>query len=299
MDWSSNPRISNPKATFEETGAWNEGHWFSVKENIFEGATSFQDVRIIDTDEYGIMLILDGHTQSAQADEEIYHESLVHPGMLLHANPRKVLIIGGGEGATAREVLRHRTVEELTMVDLDGELVNLCKEHMTSWHRGAFDDPRMRLIIGDGLNFIANEPGSWDVIIMDVVDAYEDGPSEELFSTPFYRQVKNRLSPDGILIVQAMELSPTVPHDHLITRGHIVPVFGNVVSYSTFVPSFWSEWGFIIASDTLNLGNQSPIVIDKRIETRVAGPLVHIDGETVVRMRNLSKVVRDGIAGAE
>ena len=152
--WSSNPATGRKKAVFEEVGAWEEGHWFAVTREIFRARTQFQEVLIIQTAEYDKMLVLDGHTQSTQDDEGIYHECLVQPAMLLHPSPRRVLIIGGGEGATAREVLRHPSVESVTMVDIDGELIEACRKHLPEWHAGAFEDPRFHLIIGDGLAFI-------------------------------------------------------------------------------------------------------------------------------------------------
>ena len=292
--WSSNARTANTRDTFEETGNWEEGHWFAIKREIMTLQTQFQEVRIIDTEEYGKMLILDGHTQSAEDDERLYHESLVHPAMLLHPNPRRVLIIGGGEGATAREVLRHPGVEQVTMVDLDGELIEACRKHLAEWHDGAFDDPRFRLIIGDGLAFLDSSEATWDVIILDLVDAFEEGPSEALFSTAFYRNVKRRLARGGVVAVQAMELSATSLEDHLVVRRNLKPVFRHMVSYSTFVPSFWCEWGYIVASDTHDLAALDVAACDRSIASRgtLAQDLQYIDGETMNRMRSVPLPIR-------
>ncbi len=291
MSWTSNARTAEPNERFEETGAWAEGHWFAVENEVFRGRTTFQDVLIVDTTEYGRMLVLDGHTQSAEDDEDIYHECLVQPAMLLHPDPKRVLIIGGGEGATAREVLRHRGVEQVTMVDLDGELVEICHEHLPRWHAGAFEDSRLTLIAGDGLDFIKRDAGGWDVIILDLVDAYEQGPSEALFATAFFRDVKAKLAPGGVVAVQAMELSATSPDDHLIVRRNFAPVFKKFLSYSTFVPSFWCEWGWLIASDTHDPAAITPEEIDRRIAARGL-PLAYFDGETWVRMTKMCLPIR-------
>src|SRR5919201_2788966 len=111
-----------------------DNHSISVRSCLFMGRTAFQNVTILDTHDYGKMLIIDDQPQSAEEDEYIYHEALVHPAMMTHPDPRRVLIIGGGEGATLREVLRYGSVECATMVDIDGELIALCKEHLEDWH---------------------------------------------------------------------------------------------------------------------------------------------------------------------
>lgn len=297
MSWSSNARETAPTEVFEETGAWQEGHWFSVTARLFEGHTKFQHVQVLETAEYGKMLVLDGHTQSSEDDEDIYHECLVQPGMLLHPAPKHVLIIGGGEGATAREALLHPTVEEVCMVDLDGELVDLCREHLPEWHEGAFDDPRLKLIVGDGLAFLAEDRNQWDVIILDLVDAYEAGPSEALFARAFYEDARARLAPGGVLVVQAMELSATFPDDHLIVRRNLDGVFRHMTSYSTFVPSFWCEWGYIVASDTHDLMALTAEEAERRIRDRGLEPrLDYLDGMTLDRIRQLPKPIRAALA---
>ena len=125
-----------------------------VSRRVYSGHTPFQKVEIVDTVSFGRVLLLDGKTQSTEADEFVYHESLVHPVLLSIPDPKRVFIGGGGEGATLREVLRHRSVKEAVMVDLDAEVVALCREHLATWHQGAFDDPRTTLVHDDALTFL-------------------------------------------------------------------------------------------------------------------------------------------------
>jgi spermidine synthase len=148
--------MAEPKARRwgAEQSDGSEMYLFAIDKTIVKKTTAIQDVEIVDTPSYGIVLILDGLIQSAEDDEHTYHEALVHPGMIGHANPREVLIIGGGEGATLREVLRYRSVQRATMVDIDGELVELCKKHLDDWHKGSFRDPRAEVIIADGRAFL-------------------------------------------------------------------------------------------------------------------------------------------------
>ena len=126
----------------------------AVHHEVFHARSDFQDIEIVETEGYGRCLLLGGEVQSFEADEYIYHESLVHPAMLLHPAPRQVLVIGGGEGATLREVLRHRSVERAVMVDLDPQVIAAAREHLPSFHAGSFDDPRVRIEFADGRAFI-------------------------------------------------------------------------------------------------------------------------------------------------
>ncbi|HHH9504059.1 TPA: hypothetical protein ACP32P_004930 [Pseudomonas aeruginosa] len=132
---------------------------YRLRRVLYQGRTRWQNVLIADTYNYDRVLMLDGAIQSAESDESLYHELLVQPAMLAHDEPRDVLIIGGGEGATLREVLSHASVRRAVMVDLDRELVELCREHLFQWHQGAFDDPRSELLTEDGRGDRGAGPG--------------------------------------------------------------------------------------------------------------------------------------------
>jgi spermidine synthase len=245
------------------------------------------------------MLVIDGKTQSAEDDEYVYHEALVHPAMLTHPDPRSVLIIGGGEGATLREILSYQSVERVVMVDIDRELVELCQKLLPEWHQGAFADTRVELIYADGKDYIEQTEATFDVVIVDVCDALEQGPALALYTEHFYRQVRERLAPGGLLVVQAMELSGLDYNDHVQVRDTLLKVFSLVKSYATFIPSFWSQWGFVIASDGLDPSAMSRAVLDERLRTRgpagaedLGSTLDFYDFETHVRMFALSRDVR-------
>src|ERR1700688_2449360 len=142
---------------YVEQFADTELHHHAIDELYYAGRTPFQSVAVLRTAVFGKMLVLDGDTQSSQADEKIYHESLVHPALASVAKRSEVLILGGGEGATLREVLRAPGVRRCTMVDIDGQVVELAKRFLPEWSDGAFDDPRARVIIGDALAFIKDD----------------------------------------------------------------------------------------------------------------------------------------------
>ncbi|HEV2056252.1 MAG TPA: spermidine synthase [Methylomirabilota bacterium] len=284
---------------YRESGTPYEYHSFAARSFLFTGRTAFQEVAILDTQEYGKMLVIDGRTQSAEEDEYIYHEALVHPAMLTHPAPRQVLIIGGGEGASLREVLRYRTVERVVMVDIDRELVELCQKWLPEWHQGAFQDPRVELVFADGKDYIEHTSTTFDVVIVDICDALEEGPALALYTESFYRGVQRRLAAGGLLVVQAMELSGLDYVDHVQVRDTLSLVFQVVRSYVTFIPSFWADWGFLIASNSLDPAGVAPDLLMDRLRTRgatgvenLAPQLDFYDPDAHVRMFALSKDVK-------
>ncbi len=247
---------------------------------IIRVQTAFQVLEIVDTVSYGRCLFLDEKIQSAQADEFIYHEALVHPAMLTHPSPRRVFIAGGGEGATAREVLRHRTVEEVVMVDLDAEAVAACRNLLGEVHQGAFDDPRLRLIHDDARAALARATFPFDVIVVDVTDPLAGGPSYRIFTREFYQLVRARLGPGGVLAVQAES------GDHGCLDGHAAivhtlrAVFPRVASYRVHVPSFDEMWGFAVASEARLPSELSVDEVDRALARRGCADLRFYDGLT-------------------
>ncbi|HKD37587.1 MAG TPA: fused MFS/spermidine synthase [Pirellulales bacterium] len=252
---------------------------YRIKRVIFHGRTAFQNVLIADTYNYGRALMLDGAIQSSEDDEAVYHELLVQPAMLRHPDPRDVLIIGGGEGATLREVLVHRSVKSAAMVDLDREVVELCREHLGGWHRGAFDDPRVRLVFEDGRKFVAEADARYDVVIIDVVDMLDNGPAQSLYTRQFYELLHRRLRPGGLVVVQGLEFSFLDHKAHAALARTLRTVFPEVHSYRVHVPSFLSCWGFLIASDWFLPQNWAADEIDRAIEAKIPQWPDHLTGE--------------------
>jgi spermidine synthase len=271
---------SKPRRWLAEQSDGDELILFAVDRTVAKQRTAMQDVEIVETPSYGKMLVLDGLVQSAEDDEHSYHEALVHPGMIAHDDPREVLIIGGGEGATLREVLRYRSVERATMVDIDAELVEMCREHLESWHQGSFDDPRAELIIGDGRAFLETTDRTFDVVICDITDFLDHGPALRLYTKQFYELVAARLNPGGVLIVQALETSNMDPEEHATLVRTVGEAFPLVRSYMTFIPSFMYLWGFLIASDRIDPSALTEEEVDARLESRLTGELRSYDGIT-------------------
>ncbi|MGD8430212.1 MAG: methyltransferase domain-containing protein [Ectothiorhodospiraceae bacterium] len=221
-----------------------------VSEVVAQGRTAYQDYLFFRSPAYGTCVVLDGDVQSCEADEAIYHEALVHPAMLLHPEPRRVLIMGGGEGATAREVLRHPGVQEVVMVDIDEEFVDLCRQHLEAWNRAAFDDSRLELRCEDINRYLSEHDRGFDVVIGDLVDFEDwDSPAAALYSRELYGRLRRRLNPGALVATQAGGLSTTSVEGHRRVRSTLESQFRSVVSYGLVVPSFYHLWSFAIASD--------------------------------------------------
>lgn len=221
---------------------------FFMDKIIYEGRTKYQLVHIFANKVFGKMLFLDKKIQSAQVDEFIFHECLVHPAMLLHPEPKKVLILGGGEGATLREVLKHSSVKKAIMVDIDRELVDLCRQYLPEWSQGAFDDERTQLYFQDARHFVNKIKERFDVVISDLTEPLEGGPSVYLFTREFFSRIAATLTDDGIFVLQAGSADPSY-HCFLASCARTLKeVFPIVRPYWTFVFSFSLPWGFILAA---------------------------------------------------
>ena len=161
----------------------------------------YQDVAVVESVQFGRMLALDDVIMLTEADEFVYHEMLVHPALLACPRPRRVLVVGGGDGGSAREALRHGTVEEVVVAELDAAVVEACRAHLPVT-AAAFDDPRVRLCVGDGAAFVAAAPdGSFDAVLVDAPDPV--GHARSLFSPAFHAQCERILAPEGVLAAQS------------------------------------------------------------------------------------------------
>jgi spermidine synthase len=238
----------NDSVWFAEDGSRNLVINYRCLRTVYSGRSTYAKIDIVDTTEYGRMLFLDGIAQSAEQDEFIYHESLVHPAMLLHPNPRSVCIVGGAEGATIREVAKYQDVSRIVMVDIDEELVKVCRQHLNSWSKGAYEDPRLQLHIADGRKFLEQTEETFDVIMVDLNDPTEDSPAIYLFTQEFYQLIYRRLGKEGIGCFQGTDLQPTKLKLHARLYKTISSVFPWVISYPYMLPSFHCMHSFILAS---------------------------------------------------
>jgi spermidine synthase len=268
---------------------------YAVRQVVYSSRTKFQQVDILDTVVFGRALVLDNKTQSTEADEHLYHESLVHPVMLMHSGPKTVFIGGGGEGATLREVLSHQSVERIVMVDIDEEVVELCKRFLPRHHQGSFDDPRTRLHYANAREYLNNTSERYDVMILDLADPIEAGPAYKLYTKEFYQLVRQRLNSGGFFVTQSGPAGPLNCSECFTSIVHTLnAVFTHTKPYSLYVPSFGGEWGFTVASD-VKLPRLSIKQIDARLVRCLNKPLTFYDGVTHQRLFMLPKYLRDGL----
>ncbi|MBI4297867.1 MAG: polyamine aminopropyltransferase [Chloroflexi bacterium] len=268
----------------------------SLKGIVYAIRTRYQEAEVIETGSFGRCLILDGKLQSSEADEFIYHEALVHPALACHPRPEKVFVAGGGEGATIREVLAHRSVRRAIMVDIDGEVVDLCRRLLPNHHRGAFDDPRLELRLEDARGYLEQTKERFHAIILDLPEPVEAGPAYKLFTREFYALVRERLELGGIVVVQSGGASYGRIECFTAIASTLRSIFPQVYPYAAEVPSFGGLWGFTLASlgpDPLSL---SPQEVDARLEARLSHPLRFYDGLAHRGMFHLPKCHRERLA---
>ena len=230
---------------------------------IYRKKTPYQDMQLYSTPEFGKMLTLDGAIQTTEKDEYIYHEMLAHPVMLTHPNPKKILIIGGGDGGVLREVLKYR-IEKGYLVEIDKEVIETSKKYLTKICRKSFEDKRLNVIIDNGANFVKNTKEKFDIIIIDSPDPI--GPAKILFSRNFYLRTYSCLSNTGIMIRQSG--STTLQADELKSNYKTLKkIFPIVQVQLTAIPTYTGGFfSFIIASKSINPKEISAKEIDKKID---------------------------------
>ncbi len=239
----------NPEGLwFKEIFTDNLLFGYRVRKVLFSGQSKFQKIDILDLYAYGKTLFLDDKIQSAEIDEYVYHEALVQPAMFVHPEPISALIIGGGEGATLREVLKHGTVEKAVMVDIDGELVDASRKYLSEWSAGAYENPRSKLVIDDARKYIFETDEKFDVVISDLTEPLEEGPSKFLFTLEFYKKVHEILTDSGVLVVQSGSAVQT--YNDLAASIYVTlkELFNFVKVYTVYIESFQMLWAFTIAS---------------------------------------------------
>jgi spermidine synthase len=239
--------MKSPPAT---SSSWIDEHHQGVRYGLqgrvlVDEISPFQRITVIESNRYGKGLLLDGCWMTAEHQERHYHEALVHPALCSANKLERVLVIGGGDGGTARECLRHHEVQHLDMVEIDGRVVELSKQHMPSLGGHAWSDPRLHLYLEDGIAWTTNAAeASYDVVLVDGSDP--SGPAEGLFNQAFFKQCRRILRPGGVFASQS-ESPEAFKQIHIDTVrlirevfGHADPLYGSVPMY----PSGWWSWTF-------------------------------------------------------
>lgn len=221
-----------------------------VREHICHRETGFQTIDIFDTDAFGRVLLLDGHIQLAELDERAYHETLVHIPMLSIDDPRRALVVGGGDGGVLRELCKHKSLETIDMVEIDCGVVEVSQEHLPFVSAGAFGDHRVNLHIRDAFGFLDRVIDPYDLIVMDITDVYQEeggSLSESLFTDEFYNDCRDALSKKGLLVTQA-DNNVFCPYSMQGILHTFNRLFDKSGWYQALVPSFGGFSGYCWAS---------------------------------------------------
>ncbi|NMG42662.1 polyamine aminopropyltransferase [Aromatoleum toluvorans] len=244
------------------------------------GASPYQRYEVWETPTFGKLYRLDGSLMSAERDEFLYHENLVHVPALSHAAPRRALVVGGGDGGSARELLKHPSIERVVVVELDEQVVRVARRHLGAIHQGAFDDPRVELRIGDGLDYVRQAVVAgegFDVIVLDLTEPNE-GPARALYDPPFLADCRTLLRGAGALTLHLG--SPWLQAEQVRALVHrLRTVFAIVRPLFLFIPLYGSLWGLACASDRLDPRAQSPTSIDAELARRGITGLRYYNGE--------------------
>lgn len=294
-----------PKWIFSSKNNFPKGEWFvefftkgefhahQIKKYISSYKTEFQTATLVKTHSFGKVLVIDRETQSSELDEFIYHESLVVPAILISKKvPEVFAIMGGGEGATAREILNYKPTKKLIMADIDHNILKFARQHLESWHNGSFEDERMVLLVQDAKKFIENTSIRFDIIYSDLPSPIEGGPAYKLYTVEFYKKLKSKLNPEGIFAMQAGPGHILQLELHSTLYKTLKKVFKNVLSYTSFIPSYDMPWAYLIATE-------QDIKFDPQIIARhlknFKRKFRHIDTENISGFFYTPKYIKDAI----
>ena len=251
--------------------------------------SAYQDVEVHDSAPFGKLFRLDGHFMTSEKDEFFYHENLVHIAALAHPSPARALIVGGGDGGSAEELLKHPSMKDVTIAEIDGTVVEIARRYLQEVHHGALDDPRVTVKIEDGFRFVENSREQYDLIVLDLTDP--GGPSTALYTPAFYRACAARLTPSGAM---TMHVASPIAHASRIrdTVHELRHAFPLVAPYLTSVPLYGGLWMMACCSAGLDPREQSAMTIDLRIAERRLPRLQYINGDTYRAALALPNFVR-------
>ena len=251
--------------------------------------SAYQDVEVHDSVPFGKLFRLDGHFMTSERDEFFYHENMVHVAALAHPSPERALIVGGGDGGSAEELLKHPSMRAVTIAEIDKTVIDISREHLRTVHRGALDDPRVTIRIGDGFRFVVDTREAFDLIVLDLTDP--GGPSTALYTPEFYAACAARLGPQGAM---TMHVGSPVAHPDRVrqTLAELGSTFAAVTPFLTAVPLYGGTWMMACCSASLDPRTLQAIDVDRRIAQRGIADLQFVNGDTYRAVLALPNFVR-------
>lgn len=255
--------------------------------------TPFQKLELLETLEFGKVLRLDGRFMTSEKEEFFYHEAMVHPAAMAHPAPRKALIVGGGDGGAAEELLKHPSIERVVLAELDEAVVQFSREHLQAVHRGALDDPRVQVSIGDGMALVDSTDERFDLAFMDLTDP--DTPASALYASESLARMKRVLTPDGALV---LHLGSPVFHGAQVAElaRSLREQFEVVRCYGLYIPLYGAYWGLAVASDRLDPVQLTEKQVAERLQQRKVQDLQYYNAQTHGGLFALPGYYRDLLA---
>jgi len=240
------------------------GFYLRAACRIADVRSRYQRIEVFDNALFGRAMRIDGCFMTSERDEFFYHENMVHVPAVSHPGPRSALVVGGGDGGAVEELLKHACMRRVVMAELDPDVVSLAREHLGAIHNGAFDDPRLELVIGDGKAYVENCSERFDQIVLDLTDPF--GPARTLYTEAFYAACKRILNPGGFLSLH-MQSPVTYPRAFNRIFRSVQAVFPIVRPMLVYVPLYGTWWALAAASESID-----PLDLDEtEVERRIAG----------------------------
>ena len=265
------------------------GYFFKMDSLVFQTETKYQNLKIYETKEYGRILCLDDVFQTSEFDEFLYHEPLIHAPLLNTENPKSILIIGGGDGGAIKEALKYPSVTKVTIVELDEDVIQYSKKYLPNISLGAFNSPKVEIIIGDGKAYLENTNNIFDVIILDLTDPF--GAATALYTSNFYNTIKTKLSNTGCL---ALHIQSPITRPYVFQR--MVSTLQSVFKYTNimlnYIPFYGTLWGFSVSSNYTNLHKISTEDINKKL-TDLKLNLKFYNGATHHALLNIPPYIKE------
>jgi spermidine synthase len=275
----SEPLFDVPEGVLAELVSEDAGYFLRGARLLEAGRSEWQTYEVWETPRFGKLFRLDGCFMTSERDEFYYHENLIHVPGVAHPGLRRALILGGGDGGSADELLKYPGIERIVIAELDAKVVELSRRHLHAVHHGALDDARVEVRIGDGMKYVHEDgPAAgerYDLIVLDLTDPV--GPAEALYSADFFSACKALLSEGGAL---TLHIGTPVFQPERVRElvDHLRRVFAKLRPYFLYIPLYGSLWGMACASDTLDPAALGAEEVDRRLAARAIGELQHFNG---------------------
>ncbi|MBN1306894.1 MAG: polyamine aminopropyltransferase [Chitinispirillaceae bacterium] len=259
------------------------GYFYTVNKSIRKTSSFFQNIELVETDEFGKVLLLDNITQVCERNEYSYHEPMVHPALCCHPKPESVLVIGGGDGCLLREILKYPTVTRVEVAEIDHGVIHFAKKYLAAINRNAFESGRLHINITDGRKYIEEHPGEFDVIIMDMTDPF--GPSKMLYTSNFFRLIRRAFRSEKGMFVMHSESPVSRPAAFSCIGKTLRSVFTYVNLLYCYIQMYGVLWSIAVCSSTVDISLIKPAAIDRMLQKNGIDDLQVYNGATHAAMQ--------------